>query len=124
MSCTAGILFNILISNNDDHLQNHGFLYAGNNRWRLSPAFDIKPQPQRHPYLKTGISELSGNAASIEAAVDAAPYFGVAQNTAVKTLKAMLDVIEREWRGLCRDAGMTDGDISYYEPAFTHGETG
>ena len=40
----------------------------------------------------------------------------------MKTLKAMLDVIEREWRGLCRDAGMTDGDISYYEPAFTHGE--
>ena len=37
-------------------------------------------------------------------------------------LKAMLDVIEREWRGLCRNAGMTDGDISYYEPAFTHGE--
>ena len=35
-----------------------------------------------------------------------APYFGVAQDTAVKTLKAMLDVIEREWRGLCRDAGM------------------
>ena len=116
------ILFNILVSNNDDHLQNHGFLYVGNNRWRLSPAFDINPQPLRHPHLKTGISELSGNAASIDAAVDAAPYFGVAQDTAVKTLKAMLDVIEREWRGLCRDAGMTDGDISYYEPAFTHGE--
>ena len=116
------ILFNILVSNNDDHLQNHGFLYVGNNRWRLSPAFDINPQPLRHSHLKTGISELSGNAASIEAAVDAAPYFGIAQDTAVKTLKAMLDVIEREWRGLCRNAGMTDGDISYYEPAFTHGE--
>ena len=78
------ILFNILVSNNDDHLQNHGFLYAGNNRWRLSPAFDINPQPLRHPQLKTGISELSGNAASIEAAVEAAPFFGVAQDTAVK----------------------------------------
>lgn len=42
---------------------------------------------------------------------------------AVKTLKSMLDVIETEWRGLCRDAGMTEGDISYYEPAFTHDET-
>ena len=43
------ILFNILVSNNDDHLQNHGFLYAGNNRWRLSPAFDINPQPLASP---------------------------------------------------------------------------
>ena len=117
------ILFNVLISNNDDHLQNHGFLYAGNNRWRLSPAFDINPQPQRHPHLKTGISELSGNAASIEAAIEASPFFGVGQDMAVKTLKSMLDVIETEWRGLCRDAGMTEDDISYYEPAFTHDET-
>ena len=35
----------------------------------------------------------------------------------------MLDVIETEWRGLCMDAGMTEDDISYYEPAFTHDET-
>lgn len=117
------ILFNVLISNNDDHLQNHGFLYAGNNRWRLSPAFDINPQPQRHPHLKTGISELSGNAASIEAAIEASPFFGVGQDMAVKTLKSMLDVIETEWRGLCRDAGMSEDDISYYEPAFIHDET-
>lgn len=117
------ILFNILVSNNDDHLQNHGFLYAGNNRWRLSPAFDINPQPQRHPHLKTGISELSGNAASIEAAVEAAPFFGVTQDMAVNTLKSMLDTIETEWRAMCRAAGMTDADIIYYEPAFTHNET-
>ena len=117
------VLFNILVANNDDHLQNHGFLYAGNNRWRLSPAFDINPQPQRHPHLKTGISELSGNQASIEAAIEAAPFFGVSPDQAVATLRGLLDVIDREWRGLFRDTGMTESEIDYYGPAFNHDET-
>lgn len=41
------IVFTILVSNKDDHLQNHGFIYAGSDRWRLSPAFDINPSPSR-----------------------------------------------------------------------------
>ena len=114
------ILFYILVSNNDDHLQNHGFLYAGNNRWQLSPAFDINPQPLRHRSLKTGISELSGNEVSIEAAIEAAPYFDVDQDSAVQILNGMIDMIDGNWRGLFRDAGMTDSDIDYYGPAFNH----
>ena len=117
------ILFNILVSNNDDHLQNHGFLYAGNNRWHLSPAFDINPQPQRRQHLKTGISELSGNEASIEAAVEASPFFDVEQDTAIGMLKQMLDVIEQDWRGLFNDAGMSEDQLLHYEGAFNHKET-
>ena len=117
------ILFYILVSNNDDHLQNHGFLYAGDNRWQLSPAFDINPQPLRYRSLKTGISELSGNEASIEAAIEAAPFFDVEQDMAVQTLNGMLDVIDGSWRSLLRDAGMTESDIDYYGPAFNHAET-
>ena len=41
-------------------LKNHGFIYVGNNRWRLSPAFDINAQPRRTPQMETGISPLSG----------------------------------------------------------------
>jgi len=37
------MVFNILISNTDDHLRNHGFLYAGQEGWRLSPAYDLNP---------------------------------------------------------------------------------
>ena len=61
------ILFSVLVSNNDDHLKNHGLLHAGGGLWALSPAFDINPQPYRVRRLETGISELSGNAASVEA---------------------------------------------------------
>lgn len=37
------IVFNILISNSDDHLRNHGFLYASRKGWRLSPASASNP---------------------------------------------------------------------------------
>jgi len=39
------IVFNILVSNTDDHLRNHGFLYHGNDGWRLCPAYDLNPVP-------------------------------------------------------------------------------
>jgi serine/threonine-protein kinase HipA len=39
------IVFSILISNTDDHLSNHGFLWSGPAGWRLSPAYDLNPVP-------------------------------------------------------------------------------
>ena len=102
----------------------HGFLYTGNNRWQLSPAFDINPRNRYATVLiKTGISELSGNEASIEAAIEAAPYFDVDQDSAAQLLNGMINMIDGSWRSLFRDAGMTDSAIDYYGPAFNHSET-
>ncbi|MYE53236.1 MAG: type II toxin-antitoxin system HipA family toxin [Gammaproteobacteria bacterium] len=117
------ILFTILVSNNDDHLKNHGLLHRGGGRWSLSPAFDINPQPHRHRHLETGISELSGNAASIEAALEAAPFFEVGADDAASTLARMIGSIAERWRGHCRAAGMTGAEIKRYESAFDHEET-
>jgi len=39
------IVFNVLISNTDDHLRNHAFLYESQKGWRLSPAYDMNPVP-------------------------------------------------------------------------------
>jgi serine/threonine-protein kinase HipA len=47
------MLFNFLISNVDDHLWNVGVLYAGNGQWRLAPAFDVNPFPDRVRESKT-----------------------------------------------------------------------
>jgi len=47
-TCThygGGSVFSILISNTDDHLRNHGFLWTGPAGWRLSPAYDLNPVP-------------------------------------------------------------------------------
>ena len=93
------ILFTILVSNNDDHLKNHGLLYVGDGSWALSPAFDINPQPFRQRHLKTGISELSGFDASVEAWVEAAPFFEVAEDTARDVAADMSRQITDRWRG-------------------------
>ena len=117
------VLFTILVSNNDDHLKNHGLLHAGGGRWVLSPAFDINPQPSRHRHLETGISELSGHAASIEAAVDAAPFFDIERDAAVAMLSGLVSTIDERWQECCREAGMTAREIARYQPAFDHAES-
>lgn len=117
------ILFSILVSNNDDHLRNHGLLHGGRGLWALSPAFDINPQPERTRHLETGISELSGHAASIEAALEAAPFFDVDQDEARSMLGSMVAVIDGRWRQRCREAGLSAAEIRNYAPAFEHEET-
>ena len=117
------VLFTILVSNNDDHLKNHGLLHAGGGLWALSPAFDINPQPHRRRLLETGISEISGNAASIEAALDAAPFFDIERDAAVVMASRMVSTIDEQWRACCRAAGLTAAEIEMYEPAFDHPET-
>ncbi|MDE0008502.1 MAG: type II toxin-antitoxin system HipA family toxin [Gammaproteobacteria bacterium] len=117
------MLFTILVSNNDNHLKNLGLLHVGRGLWSLAPAFDINPQPARQRHLETGVSELSGNAASIEAAIEAAPFFDIKRDHACQMLAQMVSVIESQWRGHCRAAGLTAGGIRQYEGAFEHEET-
>lgn len=114
------ILFTILVSNTDDHLKNHGLLYTPDGGWELSPAFDINPQPHRHPQLKTGISELSGFEASVEAWVEAAPFFEVSEDSACDTAVAMAAGIKGRWRELVLGNGVTEAQCSEYAAAFEH----
>lgn len=50
------IVFNILVSNTDDHLRNHGFILEPGNGWRLSDAYDLNPTP-----LGDGLNLISPN---------------------------------------------------------------
>ena len=61
------IAFSILITNVDDHLRNHGFLHVDRGQWRLAPAFDVNPFPERARELKTWVLEDAGPEATIEA---------------------------------------------------------
>ena len=114
------ILFTILVSNEDDHLKNHGFLYAGNGAWKLSPAFDINPTPDRRMSLKTGISEISGYEASIKACIEAAPFFAVDEDAARADALGMAETISRRWRPLCIEMGMDSNECGQYAAAFEH----
>src|SRR5690348_1427920 len=58
------VVFNVLISNSDDHLRNHGFLYDPAGGWRLAPAYDLNPVPTdiKPRILATAIDEADGTA--------------------------------------------------------------
>ena len=70
------IVFSVLISNTDDHLRNHGFLYTGPDGWRLAPAYDLNPVPTdiKPRVLATAI-DLDDGTASLDRAMDVAGYF-------------------------------------------------
>ena len=70
------IVFSILISNTDDHLRNHGFLWAGSAGWRLSPAYDLNPVPvDIKPRVLSTAIDLGDCTASLKLAYDVASYF-------------------------------------------------
>ena len=111
------IALSILINNVDDHLHNHGFLHVENGKWRLSPAFDINPFPDKRRTLKTWISEASGDAASIDSLIETASYFGI---TVARARSLLLPVVSSvsKWRDIGRQIGMTVRDLDPFEPAF------
>jgi serine/threonine-protein kinase HipA len=114
------IAFTIRINNVDDHLFNHGFLADGEGHWRLSPAFDLNPFPDRERELKTWISEESGPGASLEALRAVAPYFRISSRRATLIL-GEVDRAVREWRGVGRGLGMTEGELDRFAEAFEGG---
>ncbi|TCO69089.1 type II toxin-antitoxin system HipA family toxin [Rhodovulum euryhalinum] len=116
----ARMLFTVLVTNTDDHLKNHGFLYAGDNLWRLSPLFDVNPQPERHRYLKTAIMEGEPFEASLDLALEAAEFFDLSREDAVTRASAMATTIAANWKSLMRQSGLSGAEIKTLEPAFDH----
>lgn len=114
------IVFTILVSNTDDHLKNHGFLYVGRGRWRLSPAFDINPAPTRQRMLQTGIMEGSPFDASPALALEAARHFGLGSRNAKQTAARMARTIHENWRKDFRATGASAREIHAFIPAFEH----
>jgi len=115
------IAFSILITNIDDHLLNHGFLHVGHGQWRLAPAFDINPFPERVRELKTWISEDAGPGATVEALLSVAPYFRISSAQAKKVL-GEVDRAVASWRKHGRSLGMTAVELEAFRDAFEHPE--
>ncbi|CAN5753568.1 type II toxin-antitoxin system HipA family toxin [soil metagenome] len=115
------IAFSILITNVDDHLHNHGFLHVESGKWRLSPAFDINPFPERERELKTWITEESGPDMSIEVLLAAASYFAIPPARAHSILADVERAVAR-WRDVGETLGMTDEELDAFTDAFEHEE--
>lgn len=115
------LVFNILVNNVDDHLKNHGFLHHAYGQWKLAPAFDVNPFPDKERALKTWISEDAGDVASLAEAIAVAPLFGLT-NGAEAPMLSKLKAAVRNWKTVARAVGMSAADIESFSPAFAHPE--
>ncbi len=75
------IVFNIFVSNTDDHLRNHGFILTDKG-WILSPAFDINPN-EDGAGLSLNIS-LDDNSLDLDLTLEVADYFRLNKEDALK----------------------------------------
>jgi serine/threonine-protein kinase HipA len=114
------LAFNILISNTDDHLRNHGFLYEGHDGWRLSPAYDLNPVPAdlKPRILTTAINE-DDNTASLALALDVAGYFGIDASRA-RDIAAQVGQAVSKWRNEAARHRLTKLEIDRMASAFEH----
>ncbi|MEW9612423.1 type II toxin-antitoxin system HipA family toxin [Shinella sp. S4-D37] len=118
------LIFTILVSNKDDHLKNHGFLYVGAGQWRLSPVFDVNPAPDRNPHLETAILEGGAHDRSIKLALEACEFFEIPEAEARDIIRATALLISDGWREGLRQVGVSGALARDYEPAFVNDEMG
>jgi serine/threonine-protein kinase HipA len=116
------IVFSILISNTDDHLRNHGFVWAGRAGWRLSPAYDLNPVPTdiKPRVLATAIT-LDDATASLKLAYEVASYFELTAKDA-RALAQEVGKAVSAWRKEAGKLGLSKAEIDRMASAFEHND--
>jgi serine/threonine-protein kinase HipA len=108
------ILFSVLVSNTDDHLRNHGFLLSDKG-WRLSPAYDINPNP-KPAGLSLNISETD-NSLHLDLCLEVAPLFRWETTEALTFLEKARSVVAG-WERLAKGMGIPASERVLMAPAF------
>jgi serine/threonine-protein kinase HipA len=113
------MVFNLLVNNVDDHLQNHGFLYVGNTQWRLAPAFDLNPFPDKERASKTWLSEKDGPIVDIEMLLARSDYFALTKEQANRVLAEVTNAVGG-WKtlALSDSIGMKSKELDDFAAAF------
>jgi serine/threonine-protein kinase HipA len=94
-------------------LRNHGFL-RGSSGWRLSPAFDINPNPQRVAFATTFARDETGSLAPL---IDNAELFRLDADTVASRLARLTAVIDR-WEKVALKRGLSSSATAQLAPAF------
>ena len=115
------LVFNFLITNVDDHLQNIGFLYVDKNQWQLSPSFDLNPFPDKDRESKTWLSEDTGPITSVAQLLGQAARFQLDPHEATSVLAEVVEAV-KQWRdvALTADVGLSQAELADFAPAFEH----
>tara|TARA_R110000744_G_scaffold380532_1_gene501833 strand:- start:5044 stop:6294 length:1251 start_codon:yes stop_codon:yes gene_type:complete len=108
------IVFNIAISNTDDHLRNHGFMLTDKG-WILSPAYDLNPSIE-----KDGLSlniDMDDNAMSFDLAKSVGIYFRLSENEMETILSEVLGVV-KNWESKAKRIGIKRSEVELMDGAF------
>ena len=113
------MVFNILVSNDDDHLRNHAFLCNGaGGGWNLSPLYDVVPRPSasHERFLHLGVG-AQGRTSSLENALSDCEQFGLSPADAARRIDGLARIV-REWRASFETRGVAGQQMDRISSAF------
>lgn len=108
------IVFNIAISNTDDHLRNHGFIYH-NKGWILSPAYDLNPVTPANG-LHLNITDTD-NRLDFNLAMEVTDFFQL-KKSAAETIKQEVLSSVSQWQNTANKIGISRQEQLMLAPAF------
>ena len=115
------MVFNALISNDDDHPRNHAII-AMNKSWKLSPAYDLTPSTP----VSTQNRDLAltcgdhGRAARADNLLTQCMRFHVEPEQAARLIDEMEQIVKTRWHPIARAEGVTEQDCERIRPAFVY----
>ena len=110
------IVFNMAVSNTDDHLRNHAFVLKKSG-WVLSPLYDVNPVPYGDE-LSLNVNE-DDNRISIPLAIETAHRFGIKEDDAIMYANEITETVKNNWEKLAAKYGIPRGKIEDMRPAFS-----
>lgn len=110
------IVFNMAVTNTDDHLRNHAFILTDKG-WILSPLYDVNPVPYGDE-LSLNVDE-EDNSISIDLAVQTAVRFGISESDAEAQAEEILKIVRDNWEKTAAGYGLTRRQIEEMRPAFS-----
>ena len=108
------VVFNVAISNRDDHLRNHGFILLPNG-WRLSPAFDLNPNIDKAEHALN--LDMGDNRANMDSVIATAQYYELSADQAAQIVDEILRVT-RQWESIANQLAISRADIELMRAAF------
>lgn len=109
------IVFNMAVTNTDDHLRNHAFIVTDKG-WILSPLYDVNPVPYGGE-LSLNVDE-EDNSISIDLAVQTAVRFGISKSDAEALAEDILKIVRDNWEKTAAEYGLTRRQVEEMRPAF------
>ena len=109
------IVFNMAVSNTDDHLRNHGFILEKEG-WVLSPLYDVNPSVYGDT-LSLNV-DSDNNLIDFNLVLSVAKLYGLTDAQALEELKEIKNVVESNWRRLAEQYGLSRIEIEGMAPAF------